>query len=264
MVCSDVVIEDLRRWFAAHQRDYPISGFEFEAYLDGLTSLDTAPDETRSLDMYLVVGWRQGGEEAAKHLLARHQATIDGALRRLRLPAHRVDEVRSTFYEILFVGEVGTPALARYGGKGSLDGWLKVMVSRSASRLLRRTERLEFSEPESFMEVWHEPERDALNRECKQAFRTAMLDAIASFDAEERSALRDYYVGGLSIDALADIWGVHRATAARRLSRLRWAVRERVLDRLEAKLRVSPSSALRIARSAQSRLTADLGLLDED
>lgn len=264
MVWGDVVIDDQRRRFAAHQRDYPIPGFEFEAYLEGLAALDTAPDEARSLDMYLVAGWRQGSEEAAKHLLARHQATIDGALRRLRLPGHRADEVRSTFYEILFVGEAGTPALARYGGKGSLDGWLRVMVSRSASRLLRKPERLEFSEPESFMAVWHEPERDALDQECKEAFRSAMLDAVASFDAEERSALRNHYVDGLSIDALADLWGVHRATAARRLSRLRWAVRERVLERLEAKLGVSPSSALRMVRAAQSRLTTDLGLLDED
>lgn len=264
MVWGDVVVEDQRRWFAAHQRDYPISGFDFEAYLEIVAALNIEPDEARSLDLYLVSGCRHGGEQAAKHLLTRHKSTIDAALRRLRLPADRVDEVRSTFYEILFVGEAGTPALARYGGRGSLDGWLRVTVSRSASRLLRKTERLELSDPEAFMDVWHEPERDALDRECKEAFRAAMRDAVASFEDEALSALREHYVEGRSIDALAAVWGVHRATAARRLSRLRWAMRERVLEQLEAKLGVSPSSALRMVRAAQSRLTAEIGLLGDE
>lgn len=256
------MVEDAqrRRWFEEHQREYPISELSFDTF----AATTTPDDEVRSLDLYLVMGCLRGSTVAPKHLLTRHRATIDAALRRLRMPADRADEVRSTFYEILFVGEAGTPALQRYGGHGSLDGWLRVTVSRSAHRLLRKTERLELRPPESFMEVWHEPERDALTRECKGAFREAMTRVIASVAEGDRAALQDHYVRGLSIDALAQVWGVHRATAARRLARLRWRLREQVLEDLETTMGVTPSSALRMVRVAQSQLESSLGLLEDD
>lgn len=257
------MVEDaqLRRWFEEHQREYPISEFDFDTF----TATAAPDDEVRSLDLYLVKGCLRGSKDAPKHLLTRHRATIDAALRRLRMPADRADEVRSTFYEILFVGEAGTPALQRYGGRGSLDGWLRVTVSRSGHRLLRKTERLELRPPnESFMEVWHDPERDALTRECKGAFREAMTRVIASIAEGDRAALQDHYVGRLSIDALAQVWSVHRATAARRLARLRWRLREQVLQDLETTMGVTPSSALRMVRIAQSQLESALGLLEDD
>ncbi len=247
-----------RRWFEAHQREYPIGGLGFEAFLNTASP----ENEARSLDLYLVQGCLRGDKTAPKHLLTRHRTTIDAALRRLRMPPDRAEEVRSTFYEILFVGEAGTPALARYGGHGSLDGWLRVAVSRSAHRLLRKTDRLELADPESFMQVWHEPERDALTHECKGAFRQAMTHAVSELSADERDALTEHYLRGLSIDALAQVWGVHRATAARRLARLRWKLRERVLAALETAMGVTPSSALRMVRGVQSQLEAGLDLLE--
>ena len=250
----------LRRWFEAHQREYPIPELDFASF--SATATATAHDETRSLDLYLVMGCLMGSPAAPKHLLRRHHAAIDGALRRLRMPADRADEVRSTFYELLFVGEAGTPALQRYTGHGSLDGWLRVTVSRSAHRLLRRTERLELRDPEALAEIWHSAERDSLIRECKGAFRAAMDRAFGALSDEDREALRDHYVGGRSIDALARVWGVHRATAARRLARLRWQLRERVLGELEATMGITPSSALRMVRTAQSQLGSSLGLLE--
>ena len=53
------------------------------------------------------------------------------------------------------------------------------------------------------------------------AFRTAVQEALRRLTPEQRAMLRFYTKDGLTIDQLAPMLGIHRATAARRLERAR-------------------------------------------
>lgn len=249
-----------RIWFDAHQQTCPVPELTFDRFCERASDLEL-PDEQRSLDVYVALACQDEFPQGPKHLLAQYQGTIESALRGLRLRREQSEEVRSIFLENLFVGEAGTPAIQRYSGRGSLAGWLRVTVSRSAHRLLRKREMLLLgeSEPEAAcMGIWHDPERDALLAECKDAFRVAMRDAMDDLSPDEKAALDTHYRDAVSIDGLAARWKVHRATAARRIARLRCRLREDVLARLETRMGITASSALRLVRAAQSRLEASL------
>jgi RNA polymerase sigma-70 factor (ECF subfamily) len=93
--------------------------------------------------------------------------------------------------------------------------------------------------------------------------RAAVRAAIAALPAEERTLLRLYFVEGLSIDEIGRIHRVHRATAARRIARLREGLLENVRRELSAKLHLSPSEFQSVVRAVGSRLEVSLMTLLE-
>lgn len=76
-----------------------------------------------------------------------------------------------------------------------------------------------------------DPELEYLRRLYTHEFRLAFETAAAKLDAGERNALRAQYVHRLGIDAIANLLGIHRATAARRVAN----ARERLLGETLAK-----------------------------
>jgi DNA-directed RNA polymerase specialized sigma24 family protein len=103
-----------------------------------------------------------------------------------------------------------------------------------------------------------------LDAECQDAFKNASQRAVAALPKTTRRALRHHYRDGHSIDVLAEAWGVHRATAARRLAAARRQLRDTILETMEAKFGMTESSAIRFVRGAQSRLEWGPLLVDSE
>jgi RNA polymerase sigma-70 factor (ECF subfamily) len=57
--------------------------------------------------------------------------------------------------------------------------------------------------------------------ESRDAVAAAMVDAAKQLEPGDRHLLRQHLVAGLSIDQLGAVLGIHRATAARRITRAR-------------------------------------------
>lgn len=188
----------------------------------------------------------------------------------MRLSPALRDEAFSKTLEVVFVGEGSGPAIDGYQGRGSLAGWLKVAAVRAAHRVLRGRDTepsiIARHEPTSDLiahsrALWSEQERAVLDAEGARAFRLAFREVVESLAPDERSALRLHYADRLSIDALAELWGLHRATAARRVAKLRQRIRTEVLQRLQHEFGASPSSVGRWVRRMQSQLGRMTSLL---
>ena len=70
--------------------------------------------------------------------------------------------------------------------------------------------------------------------------------AFRALPVETRNLLRQYFLDGLTIDALAQMYRVHRATAARRVQAAREALTANVRARLKAELKIADSSIERL------------------
>lgn len=202
----------------------------------------------RSEDVYLAFACLEGVPRALAELDRRLVRAAPQALSGLRLGANTsVDELLQLVREKLLVGSPqpvseSTPAsgavatsgpgkLAQYSGRGPLDGWLRVTLARTALSELRRKDPLAARDDDASalanVASAADPALDQLRQRSEPALRSAIEAAIAELSAEERALMRLHFVDGLTIDDLASVYAVHRATTARRLARIRGAIFER-------------------------------------
>jgi RNA polymerase sigma-70 factor, ECF subfamily len=71
---------------------------------------------------------------------------------------------------------------------------------------------------------------------------------------EQRNALKLHVVEGVTLDGLARLYGVHRATAARWLARTKDLIVDRALQGLAEQLGIDRAEAASILRLVMSRL----------
>src|SRR5262249_44224581 len=96
-------------------------------------------------------------------------------------------------------------------------------------------------------------EQVMLRAEAKAALADALRTAVAELDAEDRALLRLHVSDQLGIDELARLYGVHRATAARRVERARRELGRLTRRSLATSLALPPwevDSLVRIVRSS--------------
>jgi RNA polymerase sigma-70 factor (ECF subfamily) len=97
-------------------------------------------------------------------------------------------------------------------------------------------------------EPWLAQLKQGYAKEFKEAFDQAMC----GLEPRERNLLRQNVIDGLSIDEIGSLYGVHRATAARWLAKIRMALLEQTRRGLMQRLRVDETeldSMMRLARS---------------
>ena len=84
-----------------------------------------------------------------------------------------------------------------------------------------------------------DPLRSQLEAEYRTEFATALYEAIAVPDAEDRTLLRQQIVDGLSIQEIGAAFGLHCPTAARWLQRAHGALVTVTRNRLATHLKIS-------------------------
>ncbi|HWB79497.1 MAG TPA: sigma factor-like helix-turn-helix DNA-binding protein, partial [Nannocystaceae bacterium] len=96
-------------------------------------------------------------------------------------------------------------------------------------------------------------EHVVLRAEARAALADALSTAVSELDAEDRALLRLHVSDQLGIDDIARLYGVHRATAARRVDRARRELGRLTRRRLATALALPPwevESLVRIVRSS--------------
>src|SRR3954470_4945275 len=167
----------------------------------------------RAAELYLCVGCEAGDPAALRAFDNRYLSQLGGAISRINPSGAFADEVRQRLRERLFVGS--PPRISTWSGVAPLEAWLRATAVRTALTLLR--ERGQARQEPSFEEAVQQgdPElaylRERYRTQCQQAFGAA----LAALSSRDRTLLRLRYLDGLSIDALAPLHGIHRATAAR-------------------------------------------------
>jgi len=249
-------------WSAVQRRwpSLPLSAASWATYL-GARVDDAGLSGLHTEDLALACACAEGSSEAIGILERDLLATVPAMVSRLRLSESLADELQQTLRARLLVG-AGTrpPAITKYAGRGSLAGWLKVVAMREGMALIARdSPRALDDEVELLSSAGHDAEFDHMRNVYGAAFRDAFRYALQSLDSRDRRVLRAHLIERLSIDALAKIHDVHRATAARWLVSIRAQLRDATRAKLMEQLGVDIDELESILRMVGSQIDATFG-----
>jgi RNA polymerase sigma-70 factor, ECF subfamily len=177
----------------------------------------------------------------------------------------QIDEVKQVLRLQLLVAKDGKPpGLSGYRGKGPLRGWVRITATRELIRHKKKAARNVSIDRsggrtlEGMLTSGRDPALEALKAEYRSEFSLALREAIELLGAEDRTLLRQSIVDDLSIDAIGVAYGVHRATAARWLTRARSALVAATHQRLAERLKLPVDQIESVIRLVQSKLDSSM------
>ncbi len=197
---------------------------------------------------------------ADAEFFARHDRDINIALARSGLDQHAIDDVRQIVCSKL-LGPEGR--LSRYSGRGELGNWVRAVTVREALTWRRRqpTREIPVADPISLALPGSDPELSFIKAAYRDELTEALREAITALDPQDRALLRNRYTDGLTLEQLAAVHGVHRATAARWLATVREQLLRSIQRYLRDKLGLRPDEFASIVDFVRSRLDITLGVL---
>jgi RNA polymerase sigma-70 factor (ECF subfamily) len=182
-------------------------------------------------DLYLAFALAEGNEAAVRVFEDKFIPQIDHALRRVRMPAGTADEVK----QAMRVELLADRKIVDYAGRGELAAWLRISATRKAFKIAKRGAR-EQSLDDALLEHWPagapDPRTDHLRARYTAELKTAIREAFAALEVRQRNLLRQHILDELTIDDLAKLYRVHRATCARWLADARAELGKTVRKRL--------------------------------
>jgi RNA polymerase sigma-70 factor (ECF subfamily) len=232
--------------------------------------------ELQHADLYLALACARGNESAWWEFDRRHRSFVERLARHLLTTRADADEIIDHIYAELFgtkiVDGVRQSKFRTYTGRGTLQGWLRAVVSHAVIDFHRR--RQDEISLDKFEETGEEPglrqlpgshaqraEESMLANVVRERYRTATVaaldHALATLDDHEKLLLLYYHVDGLKLREIAKLvqepmspirrWfqrrarsgRVHESTVMRWLEKAYEKVSERFAQELAGKHRLS-------------------------
>jgi RNA polymerase sigma-70 factor (ECF subfamily) len=243
----------------AEHPEIEVSLSGFAAHLEGLgVRCDTL---ALAADLYLAFGCLCGDAAALKTFDTRLLPVVRRVAKRVGGEAMGDDIGQQVASHLLVNTTARPPAIGSYAGRGKLSSWIAVVSTRAATRVLRREgrrvavggQRLErLGAPDGDLELAH------MKARYQTAFAVAFQNALDSLTVRNRLVLRHHVIDRLSIDAIAQLRGVHRATAARWIQTARQQLLERTRARLMRTEGLTASEYESVTRLIRSQLDLSL------
>jgi len=215
-------------------------------------------------DLYLACACARGDERALAAFEDRCLSVVDSALPRLGMPADGVAEVKQHLRQSLLVTAEGPPRIVQFAGRGDLRSWVRVIAVREALAMRRQRERDRPLDDEWMAQALlpgADPELEQIKNVYRCEFKKAFDEAILQLDDRGRTLLRQQFIDGLTIDQLATLYRVHRATISRWLERARLRVVDDTRAHLRRRLAVQPHELDSILRLIRSQLQVSMAAL---
>lgn len=210
-------------------------------------------------DLTVAQAAARGDVEAIRAVEERTFPGARAALARMGLARVDIDDVMQIVREHMFVGVNGAPArVGEAATKGDLRGLVRIIAIRTALNQRRPTKRQDPLDDSPMLEmlaaVDDSPELAVLKDQQRQAFKTALEQALTTLTPRDRNVLRMQVVHDLSIDDIGRAYSVHRATAARWLEAIRERIHAEARRLLHERLGVSDGELQAIYRLVASRI----------
>jgi RNA polymerase sigma-70 factor (ECF subfamily) len=217
---------------------------------------------TRADHVHLAIACAAGDELAIRRFERELLDEVDATAERLRARADQADDVRSQLRRILFVSEPGrAAALLGYSGRGDLRSYLRVIATRELVRAITRARREVGVDDDAVFDklsVACELEFGELRERYRGSVEAAMRSALAGLGERSRALLRYSLVDGWSVDRIGALYGIHRATAARRVVAARDELGRAIRAELAHQLAISLAEVDSIVRSVQSGIDVSI------
>jgi RNA polymerase sigma-70 factor (ECF subfamily) len=211
-------------------------------------------------DLYLAAACSDGDPAALTAFRDDIVPSLRQALGKIGMPGPTIDETVQRVMTMLFVGEGdGAPQIAGYRGRGTLRSWLRTIGVRTGRRLLgTEAAKAPSADDSDLPGAITDPQIALLRERHRDQVRHAFSAAFAQLTERQRNVLRQYHLDGLTIDQLAALYKVNRATAARWVAAAREAVSEATRAHLTAALGGSTSEIDSIIRLVRSQIDLSL------
>ena len=249
---------------AAAHGDLALDRTLFAAHLGrcGAPVGTTTPAAIHAEDLFLVAAALCGDGAAVAKLRRIHRPVLASYLRHIDVSKPFLDEVEQRLWDSALVGaDGGEPKLASYSGQGALAGWVGIAAQRIAL-MIRRHEAAEeravdgaTAEAEAEAELLsRDPELAFIKGRLRNDFRGALTQALSSLEDRERMIFRLHLVDGLTVEAIAKMYGVSHSTVSRWLGKARDQVVDEAQRLLRDRMQLSPAEFESIAALVVSQL----------
>lgn len=205
-------------------------------------------------DLYLALACSDGNEGAIAAFRDAYVPALRQALGKLGgMSPATIDEVVQRVLVIVFVGEAGPPQITTYSGRGTLRSWLRTIGVRTGRRQLGLE--ADVASDDALPDIAaSDPELELLRERYRDQVKQAFAAAFAELADRERNVLRQYHIDGLTIDQLATLYQVNRATTARWVAGARLAVITRTRKHLVDRYGIAAAEVDSIIRLVRSQL----------
>lgn len=206
-------------------------------------------------DLFLASACADGDLAAITWFEKRFLPVVDGALAKMRLGPTAADDVRQNVRVLLLTAP--SLQIAAYAGRGPLAGWLRTVTVRAALKVLaadRSAAELAGEVLDRLLVKTVEPELHVVRRGLAAEFQAALEQSLLALTPRAKTILRLHYVEGLNIDAIGDLYEVHRATVARWLTATHKVISTNLRERLARTVRSSSSEFESLAAALREDL----------
>ena len=176
------------------------------------------------------------------------------------------DSLFADLYGVNARSDVRSSKLVFYTGRGSLEGWLRTVMSQEFINRYRKQKRAVSLEEQTEAGVQFEAKVAEPVAARDQRLEKATAQALDELSAEDRYTLASYYLDGRTLAEIARTLGLHESSVSRRLDRLSTGLRKRILAGLreQGMSHAQAAEALEadvrdVTVDLRSRLTQDSG-----
>lgn len=175
-------------------------------------------------EVHLAIACARGDNAGAAAFDRAYLEVVPQALAGMKLAAATVEDVRSAVRDKLLLADGDRPPrILDYAGRGRLRGLIQVTATRTAIDRIRLEER-EAELPARELAGPTDVALSLIKAQYREAFSAGFASAVASASRRDRNLLRLHFLGGVTLEQLAQMYGVHRATIVRWLAAAREAV----------------------------------------
>jgi RNA polymerase sigma-70 factor (ECF subfamily) len=226
---------------AATWPDIAVEPVRVIAALADKLATDDAPaiEAANVAELYLALACARGDDRAIAAFDRAYLDVVPYALRGMKLAAATVEDIRAAVRDKLLLADGDrAPRVIEYAGRGRLRGLVQVTATRMAIDRLRADEREQPLPDDRELAAPGDLELSLIKAQYRDAFAAAFTAAVGELSQRDRNLLRLHVLGGVTLEQLAQMYGVHRATVVRWLAAAREAVldatRGRIAERLGA------------------------------
>ena len=202
----------------------------------GSASFEDFCGALRTEDLALARACAAGNERAWEVFMLRFREKLYDVARQITREDSSGRELADSVYADLFGARTREGArvskLASYSGRGSLDGWLRTVISQEYVNVYRKRRRLVSLDEEveggaQFAAAAAEPPAPT-----DPMLARATDEALRALDAEERFVLASYFLDGRTLAEIARALSVHESTISRKVEKLTKNLRKQILKNL--------------------------------
>ena len=190
-------------------------------------------------DLVLARACAAGNERAWEVFLIRYREKLYEIARQITREDSTGRELADSVYADLFGTRMRegnrVSRLAYYGGRGSLDGWLRTVLAQEFVNTYGKQRRTVSQDEESeegaqFAATASEPVVPPDPR-----LESAIDETLRSLESEERFILASYFLDGRTLAQIARALSLHESTISRKIEKLTKGLRKQIVKNLSRK-----------------------------